>query len=65
MNINDYDNVLGLWKSCTGMGLNNLDDSREGIDKFLKRNPNTCFVCEKDNEIIGKVITLTPLTGSR
>ena len=57
MNINDYDNVLGLWKSCTGMGLNNLDDSREGIDKFLKRNPNTCFVCEKDNEIIGIIMS--------
>jgi len=30
------------------MGLNNLDDSEEGIAKYLARNPNTCFVAEKD-----------------
>lgn len=51
----DYEKVYQLWMSCTGMGLNNLDDSKEGIEKFLKRNPDTCFVAE-DHEIIGVIL---------
>ena len=31
MTINDYEKVYELWLSCAGMGLNNLDDSKEGI----------------------------------
>lgn len=38
------------------MGLNNIDDSREGIEKFLNRNPNTCFVAINDKEIVGVII---------
>lgn len=53
----DYDAVYALWMSCAGMGLNNLDDSREGIDRFLKRNPQTCFVAEHENRIIGVIMT--------
>ena len=52
----DYHSVYDLWLSCVGMGLNNLDDSKEGIDKFLRRNPDTCYVAEVDNEIIGVII---------
>ncbi|MBP3577808.1 MAG: GNAT family N-acetyltransferase [Lachnospiraceae bacterium] len=56
MTINDYEAVYTLWLSCAGMGLNNLDDSWEGIDKFLKRNPDTCFVAENDTGIVGVII---------
>ena len=55
MTIIDYDHVCKLWLSCAGMGLNNLDDSRDGIDRFLKRNPSTCFVAE-DKAIIGEIM---------
>ena len=41
MKIEDYDNVYSLWMSCVVMGLNNLGDSKEGIEKFLNRNPDT------------------------
>ncbi len=54
--IEDYEKVYALWLSCKGMGLNNLDDSKEGIEKFLKRNPETCFVAEMDNKIVGVII---------
>ncbi len=37
MKINDYQAVYALWMSCRGMGLNNLDDTEEGIGKFLER----------------------------
>ena len=55
MTIADYDAVSTLWMSCTGMGLNNLDDSRDGIARFLTRNPDTCFVAE-DHSIIGVIL---------
>ena len=56
MTIADYDAVYALWLSCKGMGLNNLDDSRDGIERFLNRNPETCFVAEKSGEVVGVII---------
>lgn len=56
MSISDYADVYNLWLSCKGMGLNSLDDSRDGIEKFLKRNPDTCFVAEVDNKIVGSIL---------
>lgn len=56
MTISDYDAVYSLWLSCKGMGLNNLDDSHDGIERFLNRNPETCFVAEKDGTIVGVII---------
>ena len=57
MRLDDYDSVYALWLSCPGMGLNNLDDSREGIAKYLARNPDTCFVAEEQGNIIGAILT--------
>lgn len=56
MTIADYDAVYALWLSCKGMGLNDLDDSREGIERFLKRNPETCFTAEDGGKIVGVII---------
>lgn len=56
MTIDDYDEVYALWMSCTGMGLNNVDDSREGIEKFLAKNPTTCLVAEADSAIVGVIL---------
>ena len=55
MTINDYENVYNLWLSCKGIGLNNLDDSKSGIEKFLKRNPETCFVAIENEETVGSI----------
>lgn len=57
MIIEDYDDVYRLWTLTKGMGLNNLDDTRTGINIFLQRNPNTCFVATFHNEIIGTIIS--------
>ena len=57
MIIEDYDNVYRLWTLTKGMGLNNLDDTKTGINIFLQRNPNTCFVATFHNEIIGTIIS--------
>lgn len=56
MTLADYDAVLALWQSTPGMGLRSLDDSHEGIAQFLRRNPNTCFVAEEDDSIIGTIL---------
>ncbi|MBO5228256.1 MAG: GNAT family N-acetyltransferase [Lachnospiraceae bacterium] len=56
MTIDDYDKVYDLWINTVGMGLNNVDDSKEGIDKFLRRNPTTCLVAEKDSQITGVIL---------
>ncbi len=58
MDIADYDRVYRFWLSVPGMGINNLDDSREGIEKYLFRNPTTNFIMENDNgEIIGAILS--------
>ncbi len=56
MLISDYEQVYSLWISCKGMGLNNLDDSEEGILRFLERNPETCFVAECEDIVVGVII---------
>lgn len=56
MNVNDYEAVYALWMSCEGMGLNNLDDSKEGIARFLSRNPDTCFVAVEEKEMAGVIM---------
>lgn len=56
MTIGDYDAVYALWLSCAGMGLNDLDDSREGIKRFLDRNPETCFTAVENGKVIGVII---------
>ena len=57
MTIDDYDKVYALWMSCRNMGFNNLDDSREGIGKYLKRNPSTCFVAVKEQSVVGVILS--------
>jgi ribosomal protein S18 acetylase RimI-like enzyme len=56
MTIADYDGVYRLWQNTPGMELNNLDDSRGGILRYLTRNPTTCFVAETSGEIIGVIL---------
>jgi len=57
MLITDYEGIYQLWTNTPGIGLNNLDDSKRGIEKYLKRNANTCFVAERDGTIIGVILS--------
>jgi ribosomal protein S18 acetylase RimI-like enzyme len=56
MLMEDYNQVYRLWTNTEGMGLRQFDDSYEGIERFLKRNPRTNYVAEADNEIIGVIL---------
>ena len=57
--IADYDSIFELWNSTeqSRRALNQIDDSREGIDKYLKRNPNTCFAAVIDDRIVGVILS--------
>ena len=57
MILSDYEKIYSLWLNTPGMGLDTTDDSKAGIEKYLLRNPNTCFVSEKDGEIIGVILS--------
>jgi len=57
MTIADYESVLSLWKNTSGMGLNSIDDSKEGIKKYLDRNPKTCFVAKEDKRLLGVILS--------
>ena len=57
--IEDYDPIFELWNSTqqSRRALNPIDDSREGIDRYLKRNPNTCFAAVIQDKIIGVILS--------
>ena len=57
MTIEDYEKMYDLWMSCKNMGFNNLDDSRDGIEKFLLRNPGTSYVAEEGDRIVGTILS--------
>ena len=57
LTIDDYPEVLRLWLNTPGMGMRNQDDSRESIDKYLKRNPETNFVAEDNGRIVGVILS--------
>ena len=57
MTMDDYEDVYQLWINTPGMGLNDVDDSPEGIEKYLKRNPNTCFVAKQSGRVVGVILS--------
>ncbi len=57
MEIDDYDGVRALWMSIHGFAIRSIDDSREGVERFLKRNPLTSTVAVSESgEIVGAIL---------
>ena len=56
MKIEDYDQIYELWSKIRGFGIRSIDDSREGIERFLTRNPTTRVVAEEDGKIVGAIL---------
>ena len=52
----DYDKVYALWMEISGFGIRSMDDSREGIERFLLRNPGCSVVAEKQGNIVGSIL---------
>ncbi len=57
--ISDYDQLFDLWNSTeqSRRALNPVDDSCEGIDRYLRRNPNTCFAAVTEGRLIGVILS--------
>lgn len=56
MTIEDYPQVYRLWRQIRGFGIRSIDDSKEGVERFLKRNPTTNIVAEADGKIVGSIL---------
>lgn len=56
MTIEDYAGVYALWMSIKGFAIRSIDDSRVGVERFIKRNPTTSVVAEENGEIVGAIL---------
>lgn len=56
MTIDDYDQVYSLWKTIKGFGIRSMDDSREGIERFLNRNPGISYVAAEEDRVVGSTL---------
>ena len=56
MTLNDYENVHALWMRIKGFSIRSIDDSQEGVERFLKRNPGISVVAEEDGRIVGAIL---------
>ena len=56
MTIEDYQGVHDLWMTIKGFAIRSIDDSREGVERFLKRNPASSVVAEENGEIVGSIL---------
>ena len=56
MTIEDYDQVRALWMTIKGFAIRSIDDSREGVARFLRRNPTTSVVAVEDGFVVGAIL---------
>ena len=52
----DYDDVRALWMTIRGFGIRALDDSREDVVRFIRRNPTTSVVARAGGRVIGSIL---------
>ncbi|MCD7835437.1 MAG: GNAT family N-acetyltransferase [Lachnospiraceae bacterium] len=57
MTIEDYEGLRGLWMTISGFGIRSIDDSKDGVGRFLKRNPGMSVVAAaSDGSIVGGIL---------
>ena len=57
MTIEDYDGAYDLWINTSGMCLNAIEDSKEGIAKYLRRNPASSFIADDNGKVVGVIMS--------
>lgn len=56
MKAGDYEGVYSLWMTIKGFAMRSIDDSREGVERFLARNPKTSVVALEEGKIVGAIL---------
>lgn len=56
MEASDYEDVKNLWLTIKGFGIRSIDDSKEGVEQFLRRNPTTSVVAISEGQIVGAIL---------
>ena len=56
MTMDDYEEVFDMWQSISGFGIRTWDDSREGIARFIARNPGLSVVALHEGQIVGSIL---------
>lgn len=56
MTTEDYEEVFNMWQSISGFGIRSWDDSKEGIERFIARNPGLSVVALHEGRIIGGIL---------
>ena len=52
----DFEAVHALWLEIHNFAKRSIDDSKEGVSRFLKRNPKTSIVAVADGRIVGSIL---------
>ena len=56
MKIEDFEEIHDLWMTIKGFGIRSIDDSKEGVERFIRRNPTTSIVAEMNGKIVGTIL---------
>ncbi len=56
MTFADYEQVYALWMQIKGFAMRSVDDSKDGVARFLERNPKTSVVAVEDNKVVGAIL---------
>ena len=56
MIIEDYEQVRHLWMTIHGFGIRSIDDTKEEVERFLKRNPTTSVVAVCGEKVVGAIL---------
>lgn len=55
MKMDDYPSLVDLWSGFSGTTMTGAD-SREGFEKFLKKNGEYCFITIENERVVGSVM---------
>ncbi len=56
MTKSDYPGLYKLWRTIHGFGIRSIDDSEEGVYRFLDRNPGLSVVAVAKGEVVGAIL---------
>ena len=56
MELADYEKVHELWMEIRGFGIRSIDDSYDGVKRFLDRNPETSVVAFDGDGLVGTIL---------